>query len=149
MNTYLVAWSAKKYPWNELEDDVADILEQGHKVLSWGCGNTRSIREGDRIFLMKLGSEPKGLMGVGHATGPPYQGKHWGGTGRPALYIDVDFEILINPEKEAILTLDILKTGNLEKQNWTPQSSGITIKPEIAEELEGVWMDFLSERSLK
>ncbi|WP_169927058.1 hypothetical protein [Mucilaginibacter auburnensis] len=50
---------------------------------------------------------------------------------------------MLNPDKEPILTLDILKTGNLVKQTWTPQASGISIKPELVDELEGVWQDFL------
>jgi hypothetical protein len=51
--------------------------------------------------------------------------------------------VLLNPDKEPILTLDILKTGNLAAQTWTPQASGISIRPELVDELEGVWLDFL------
>ena len=40
--------------------------------------------------------------------------------------------------------IHFIQTGNLEKQQWTPQSSGISIKPELVEELEAVWFDFLT-----
>jgi len=53
-------------------------------------------------------------------------------------------DVLLNPDKQPILTFDILKTGNLAAQTWTPQASGISIRPELVDELEGVWLDFLS-----
>ena len=57
---------------------------------------------------------------------------------------------MLNPEKEPILTLDILKTGNLSKQySWTPQASGITIRPDIVDELEAVWFDFLITQKIR
>ena len=48
------------------------------------------------------------------------------------------------PRLSALPGLDILKTGNLAAQNWTPQASGISIKPGLVDELEGVWQDFLN-----
>jgi hypothetical protein len=66
--------------------------------------------------------------------------------GRHYYRVNIQFDILLNPDKEPILILDILKTGNLAKQTWTPQASGISIKPELVDELEGVWQDFLETR---
>ncbi|MDF1611997.1 HNH endonuclease, partial [Stygiobacter electus] len=103
----------------------------------------------DRIFLVKLGTDPKGIVGAGFATTKPYPKRHWNGENKDALYIDFDFEVLLNPEKEPILTLDILKTGNLSQQNWTPQASVITIRPELVDELEAVWFDFLTTQKIR
>jgi 5-methylcytosine-specific restriction protein A len=48
---------------------------------------------------------------------------------------------LLNPNKEKILSLEILQnSNNLSKQNWTPQSSGISIRNEIVDELETLWL---------
>lgn len=58
----------------------------------------------------------------------------------------IEFDVLLDPATTPILTLDILAIGKLEKQMWTPQSSGITIKDEFAEELEMVWKDFLENQ---
>ena len=64
------------------------------------------------------------------------------------LYIDIDFEILLNPNKEKILSLEILQnSNNLSKQNWTPQSSGISIRNEIVDELETLWFNFLTSEN--
>ena len=61
----------------------------------------------------------------------------------------IDFEALLNPDKEPILTLDILNQGNLRKQTWTPQSSGISIRQEVTAELEAVWFDFLTTQKIR
>lgn len=56
---------------------------------------------------------------------------------------------MLNPVEEPILNLDLLNIGNLATQNWTPPSSGISIRPELVEELEGVWFDFLTTQNIR
>lgn len=113
------------------------------------CGKTKSIKPGDRVFLIKIGVEPKGIIGAGFATTTPFLDKHWSGEDKEALYIDIDFEVILNSEKEPILKLDILNLGELERQNWTPQASGITIRPELVDELEAIWFDFLTTQKIR
>ncbi|MBX2983347.1 MAG: hypothetical protein KF843_11790, partial [Flavobacteriales bacterium] len=113
------------------------------------CGNTKSIQPGDRIFLLKVGTEPKGIIAAGFSTSTPFYEKHWSGENKDTLYIDVDFEVLLNPDQEPILTVDILKTGNLAQQNWRPMASGISVRPELVDELEAVWFDFLTTQKIR
>ena len=55
---------------------------------------------------------------------------------------------MLNPNKEKILSLEILQnSNNLSKQNWTPQSSGISIRNEIVDELETLWFNFLTSEN--
>ncbi|MES2514467.1 MAG: hypothetical protein V4580_10000 [Bacteroidota bacterium] len=56
----------------------------------------------------------------------------------------VEFDVLLDPFNEPILTLDILNIGAMTRQLWTPQASGISIRPELLDELEALWTDFLS-----
>jgi 5-methylcytosine-specific restriction protein A len=150
MTTYLFVWNPKRWRWDTIEDDVEQVNKTGKTKERWSCGNNKSIQIGDRIFLVKLGTEPKGIIAAGFASITPFRERHWTGENKQALYIDIDFEVLLNPEKEPILTLDILKTGNLSKQySWTPQASGITIRPDIVEELEAVWFDFLNTQKIR
>lgn len=150
MNTYLFVWNPKRWIWDTLEDDIEQLNQIGKIRHRWSSGNTKSIQIGDRIFLVKLGTEPKGIIGEGIAMTTPFFEKHWTGENRQALYIDIDLEVLLNPDKEPILTLDILKTGDLAKQySWTPQASGITIRPDIVDELEAVWFDFLTTEKIR
>jgi 5-methylcytosine-specific restriction enzyme A len=65
MNTYLLAWNPNRWKWVELSDE-ADQTAAGTIVTGrWSCGNTKKIQKGDRVFLIRLGVEPKGIMGSG------------------------------------------------------------------------------------
>ena len=142
MNTYLFLWNPKKWTWTTLEQDIEQVDLTGRCSQRWSCGNTKSIQPGDRIFLLKVGTEPKGIIAAGFATSTPFYERHWSGENKDTLYIDVDFEVLLNPDQEPILTVDLLNTGNLAKQNWRPMGSGNSIKPELVDELEAVWFDY-------
>ena len=143
MKKYLVAWNPRKWEWKTIVSDVRHTRNNEYFRFDWGCGMSKSILPGDRIFLIRLGVEPKGIMASGFAATKPYRAIHWGDERRMTNYILVDFDILLNPDKEQILPLDLLKVGNMAKQIWTPQVSGISIKPKAAEELEALWFHFL------
>lgn len=149
MKTYLFVWNPKRWTWETLEQDIKQVDLIGKCSKHWSCGNTKSIQPGDRIFLVKVGTEPKGIVGAGFATTELFHKRHWGDENREAFYIDIDFEVLLNPDKEPILMLDTLKTGNLSKQSWTPQASGISIRSELVDELEAVWFDFLTTQKIR
>ncbi len=149
MNTFLFVWNPKKWRWTTLENDIEQADLTGRCSQRWSCGNTKSIQQGDRIFLLKVGSEPKGIIAAGFATSTPFQAKHWSGENKDALYINVDFEVVLNPDKDPILTVGILDIGNLAKQNWRPMGSGNSIKAEIVDELEAVWFDFLITKKIR
>ena len=104
------------------------------------------------MFLIRLGGKgQKGICASGYAVSGVYQDQHWSGEpDKKANYIRFEYDILLNPEKEEILSIDYLKTNNrLSEQHWSTQNSGIQIRPNVAEELEKVWFDFtLKERGL-
>jgi 5-methylcytosine-specific restriction enzyme A len=149
MKTYLLVWNPIRWPWEHIEKNIEEVNKFGKCSENWSCANNKSIEQGDRVFLIKVGTEPKGIIGAGYVITPPYPGKHWSGENKETLYVDVEFEALLNPDKEPILTLDILKVGKLAAQHWTPQSSGISIKPELVDELEAVWFDFLNTANIR
>lgn len=144
MNAFLFAWNPEKWPWSDLEQDVKDLEETGLFTDAWSCSSHKAVREGDKAYLIKLGKEPKGIIGSGYISSEPFMGENHRGQLR--MRILVNFERLLNPYKEEILTLDVLKSGSLAAQHWSTQSSGIKIKPEVADELEEVWRDFLKNK---
>jgi 5-methylcytosine-specific restriction protein A len=141
MNTFLFAWNPIKWPWPEISESIA-LLKTGKKVSErWTCVSHKKIKPGDRAFISKVGAEPRGIFASGYISSEPFLSK--GRKGKDVFCVNIDFDVLLDPDTMPILTLDILNVGKLEKQLWTPQSSGITIKEEFAEELELVWEDFL------
>ena len=47
----------------------------------------------------------KGIIAAGFATSTPFYEGQWSGENKDTLYIDVDFEVLLNAGQEPMLTL--------------------------------------------
>ncbi len=137
---YLFGWNPLKFEWADLEDDIKTLADTGRLEDNWSVISHKSIQPGDRAFIVRVGVEPKGIFASGIIASDAYPAFR---NGRHYYRVTVAMDVLLNPDKEPILTLDILKTGNLSAQTWTPQASGISIRPELVDELEGVWQDFL------
>jgi 5-methylcytosine-specific restriction enzyme A len=150
MSTYLLTWSPKKWRWEDLSRRIGEIKREGFCVSDWSCGNNKSIAEGDRLFLLRQGEEPRGIVGAGWAESEPYEEIHWRAekarAGRTTMYLTVRWERLLNPETESIFPREWLNEGALSGVNWNTQISGITIRPGAAEVLEERWADFLGRR---
>jgi len=143
MNAYLFGWNPQKFAWEDIDDDILKVKNDGYLEEAWSVASYKTIKPGDRAYVMRLGVEPKGLFASGVISSEPYMALR---NGRHFRRINIKLDVLLNPDKERILTLDILKTGNLSEQTWMPQASGISIKPHLVDELEGVWQDFLENR---
>ncbi|AMR31599.1 hypothetical protein A0256_09270 [Mucilaginibacter sp. PAMC 26640] len=144
MNAYLFGWNPVKFKWANLEDDIEKVKREGSLVDNWSVVSHKSIKPGDRAYIVRLGSEPKGIFASGVIASAPYPAVK---NGRNYYRIEVALDVLLNPQKEPILSFDILKTGNLAEQTWSPQASGISIRPYLADELESVWLNFLSQHA--
>jgi hypothetical protein len=142
MKAYLFGWNPVKWEWAGLDNDIKTLVGTGKFEENWSVASHKTIQPGDRAYVIRLGKEPRGIFASGFIASEPY---HAYRNGRKCYRIDIAFDVLLNPEKESILTMDILKTGDLAAQNWTPQASGISIKPQLVDEVEGVWLNFLGD----
>ena len=77
MENYLLSWNPKKWGWSDYKDVIADINSFGFATYSWSCGNRKNINVGDRIFLIRQGIEPRGIIGSGWAATTPKEKPHW------------------------------------------------------------------------
>jgi len=145
MNTYLFAWNPKKWPWDDLAKDLETLRKRGRLRERWSCVSHKTVQPGDRAFLVQVGVNPRGIIGAGHIVSYPFLAPHFKDEEKMVYRVDIDFDVLLDPEKDPILKLESLQKGKLAKQTWTPQSSGILIKKEVVGELERAWDEFLSE----
>ncbi len=101
----------------------------------WSCGNTKRISTGDMFFLMKLGVEPKGIIGCGYISSEPYDLPHWDAVkaaeGKTTLRTDLLFKSL---SEEPILTLEYLQ-DRFPDYRWTPQVGGLSMPDDVADEI--------------
>lgn len=146
MATYLLTWNQARWEWKDLDRYIEEIKKHGYADDTWSCGITKKICPDDRVFLIKLGAEPRGIIASGWAVSEVYEDQHWDrrarAKGKTALYIDVHFDMILDPQKE-IFPRAWLDKGIYAKMHWEPQASGVTIPDDVAEQLERDWAQFL------
>ena len=147
MATYLLNYNPERWEWKNIELAIKEINETGQYIDSWSCGNRKNIEVGDRVFIIKLGAEPRGIIASGWVHNGWYQDIHWNEekvrANKLANYIDVDFEVLVNP-KYNVLPYEKLQKGKLKNMLWSNQSSGVVIPNDVATELEKIWTNYVS-----
>lgn len=148
MNTFLFTWNPEKWSWTDFEQNIVELKEKGNVKHRWSCASYKSINVADRFFLIKLGRGKRGIIGSGYVDSSPSFAKHWNGSEKMTPYVILDFEVLLNPDENSILPIDLLKQGKLNVQQWSPQTSGISIRKEITEELESIWFNFLATEKI-
>ena len=148
MNTFLFTWNPKKWAWKTLDADVARCKAKKYFDDRWSCGVTKRIMPGDRAFLMKLGNEqPIGIMASGSVLTEPVEGDHYSDPTKTAWYVDLRYDVLLHPENEELLSKSYLQEI-ISNVRWTPQASGMSIPPDEAAMLEGLWTSHLSKLGL-
>ncbi len=140
-SNWLLSWNPSKWTWENLAVDRAATMNGEKAGNRWRCGSTEP-REGDRVFLMRTGTSPKGIVAVGKVTRAPYEAAHWderrAEAGETTRFIDVAFDAVRDAMTDPIVTLEDLESQE-PGQEWNPQSSGIEIKSKSARTLERLW----------
>ena len=135
MSTYLYTWNPKRWVWVDQADAVYRVNNGDQYDMYWSCGNTKKIQIGDVFFLMRLGEEPKGLIGCGYISSSPYPLPHWdaekAAEGKTALKTDLLFKALSD---KPIISLTELQRRYPEYK-WTPEAGGLTVPEPIAGEV--------------
>jgi len=142
MATFLFAWNAKKTEWKEanLTSQILKIAASGSAHDSWSCGNRKDLAIGSRFFIIRLGLEPRGVVGSGSTNSEPESGPHWETKrkrqGQKALYVDIEFDFL---SKEPLITWEELQKPPYSSVTWGIQASGVMLPEPVADALEKLW----------
>lgn len=131
MPAYLVGWNPKESSFTderfraEFPDGPGD----------WSIGNRKAPPEpGSTFFFLRLGKEPKGIIGYGTISDEIDRRGHWRDDkykrGQKETYVGLDFERIVNclEDPECVLTLDILRHADLAHAHWTPQQALTKLK---------------------
>lgn len=135
MSAYLYTWNPKRWKWADQPEAICRIGDGEQYDIDWSCGNTKKIVVGDIFFLIKLGVEPKGIIGCGYISSVPYPLPHWdeekARQGLSALRTDLLFKVL---SEKPIIFIEQLQE-RYPAYNWSPQASGLSVPEPIAGEL--------------
>ena len=138
--TWLISWNKDSGHWEDYLEACDDTKRGRNYRADWRCINT-SAKIGDEVFLIKLGEEPKGIIGHGTIARGSYSIQFKDDVTHKVStknLIDVDFDVLLNFNNDRI----ILQKELVDKcpgQFWSPQGSGILIKPEVLPALYNLW----------
>ncbi len=139
MATYLLTWNPARWQWDDFDECIDAVRENGECQGKWSAGNTRRIQSGDRLFLLKLGEGTCGIIGFGVATGEVFEAAHYTDTERIAFYVPLVWRGLFH---DPILTIEQLKQHTelgSRPDHWSPQASGTSIPDAVATILERLW----------
>ncbi len=151
MNTFLLTWNPERFHWDGLAEAARELRRQGFLDTNWTCGRRKHMDPGDRVFLIRQGVEPRGIVASGHALTSPvsreidFDEKRLGAM---TNYIDVRFDALLDPAIDGVLPRGALNQGPLADVNWGAQSGGIAVGAEAAELLEELWAEHLAGMGL-
>jgi 5-methylcytosine-specific restriction protein A len=133
--SYLLSWNPRKWEWKGFESAASKVSRGSPRRDFWTCGNTKRIQKGDRFLFIRLGCEPRGIIGGGRIVSDPRMVNHWDKSRRAkgvaALGTDIVFDYL---NVEPVVPMDELKS---EYPNvwWTPQNSGMVLPESVAGEI--------------
>ncbi|SET87865.1 5-methylcytosine-specific restriction enzyme B [Oceanicella actignis] len=138
---WLLSWNPSRWTWDTLAADRAATISGEKADNRWRCSSSKP-REGDRVFLIRTGIPPKGVVAVGKITRAPYEAEHWeqarADAGETTRFVDVAFDSVRDATTDEIVPLEELQSREPD-QEWNPQSSGIEIKAKAARSLERLW----------
>jgi 5-methylcytosine-specific restriction protein A len=139
VRTFLFAWNPKKQGWADFDDDLKKFNRSGRLRTTWSVGNSKQPVAGDRFYMIRLGKEPKGILGSGFIRSRPFEGPDWKDPKKKARYVDIQFDGLVNGNEDVAITREELARAPFDEQHWDTEQSGIEISPDIAEQLETLW----------
>ena len=119
-NSFLVPWNPTKESKDFDNDPFISEGDGDFRKDSWRCGTNKSIRKGDRIYIVRTGNEPRGIVASGIARSNSK--KCSGGTRMHG--VDVDFDVILD-SKGHTLTLEKLRATVSKDQTWTNQTTMI------------------------
>lgn len=67
---WLLSWNPSRWTWDTLAADRATTISGEKADNRWRCSSSKP-REGDRVFLIRTGNPPKGVVAVGKVTRAP------------------------------------------------------------------------------
>ena len=139
---YLLTWNPARYFEGRLAPNIQALKEQGSTTLRWSTGNRKDMPQGSRVFLLRQGVEPRGLVGVGTVQGPVMEEPHWNpaqrALGRTSLLVDVQWHALAAaPFVSRTRLIDQL--GANTESLWSTKSGGVSVPSEVAAGLEALW----------
>lgn len=144
MTAYLLTVNPDVSDTSDFLAEEAKLFRQG-RVPEASYWSTRTLTHGagDRVYLLRQGVEPRGIMASGWlVTGEVEPDESFRGDGSEANYVWVAWDAVLDADD--LLPLSILK-DLAPNTYWHPNSSGTRVKPEDEDAVDQAWADHLDQ----
>jgi len=126
MRTFLLTHNPELWhmPDGEWLDDLEAVRAGASVPGGWSTGSRKDMDVGDRVYLLRQGPEPRGIIASGWTTSEPSPDEHWDDQGGEATYVDVEWDAMVpmdEPLPTSLLLTDVtqvpwnsLRAGGVE-----------------------------------
>jgi len=143
MGSWLLTWNPAVWAWTEHAADAARVSEGSTEPIRWSTGNTKKVSVGDRAFLLRQGSDPKGIVGSAWAVSDSLVARHHdparaarGETMNAAMF---RFDHIVDFAHEKPLPVSTFTGTVAASVNWNTPASGITVAPDASRVIDEQW----------
>lgn len=130
--TYLLTWNPDNY------QDGGNAGVRVGESERWTCSSTKP-QQGDRVYLIRLGVDPKGMVARGIVTEGSFEDADWRDPSKTRRYIRFRAEEARPDCASGLLPMVLLEQISKGSFKWSAQSSGISIPDALAKQLDTVW----------
>ena len=130
-------WAVSDRQWNR---EIRQIQDCGFLYSQWSCGRSKFIQPGDDAFLLRQGTDRRGIVAHGTVSSDVFQEPTWN-TEREeedALWNYVDITWTTQLPIDQRLTIETLKS-EIPDVHWSPQGSGTQVAEQATEKLFQLW----------
>ena len=143
MAAYLLSWDPTKWDWRTIKEQSEQVSRGAPLVRQWSCGSNRRIFNGDIVYFIRQGREPRGLFARGEVVRGSYEAMNVdvqdANRGRGTLVIDVKFTALENAVEQVVISRQALLSAKFEKFVWDIRESGVKLPDVLVKQIEQAW----------
>jgi hypothetical protein len=115
--SFVLVWNPTVWRFAELPTLREALSAQKPATIDWAAGVARNARINSRIFLLRRGTAPEGIIGAGWVvqdahTGPHYDPKR-ASRGVEAVFVTVEWEALLDPLVEEMWDINLKMLGKV------------------------------------
>lgn len=123
MTSYLFGWNPRQSNPASLANEALQLRANGSVIVGWRSGKRRALPQNSRAFLIRLGAEPRGIVGAGWTRTEPDD--------EPS--VQIEFDLL---SETPVVPFSVLESPPFSGFHWSIQASGVELPDDIAEQLE-------------
>lgn len=142
-NTFILMWNPAISSVT-LKDHNQSIPNMLTGCFNWSVWDYEKAKVGDRFFMVRVGEGKTGIVMSGTFTSMPYEDEDWSGKGRQTFYMDMEPNVIINPDEAPMLTTAELQEA-VPSFDWTSGHSGRILTTKEAIAVEQLWNTFIEK----